>query len=130
MQYSLATIFGLVIAAIASPTPGGGDSAYGGGRVGSCGGANGCDVNNNPGEDLKIQHVYSTDASNVILVGVSITPVLNTRILTLNRGINLSSGYGRSIRNDADAFCKSNERVHGVFGCSQSVEVCKIVIES
>lgn len=122
MKYSLSTIFALAIAATASPTPGGGENTFVSGGYGN--------VNGYPGEGLRMQHVYCTDSSNVILVGIAVTPVLNTRIIAVNRGINLSSGYGLALRNDADQFCQTNENVHGVFGCSQMMEVRNMMTNS
>lgn len=103
------------MAAIASPTPDGGRgilSGYGGGL----------DVGY-PGQGLKLQHVYTTSETKVILVGIQVTPILSTRILEVNQGINLLAGPGVAIRNEADQFCKANERVHAVWGCSQAFEV-------
>ncbi|OAQ72030.1 hypothetical protein VFPPC_15054 [Pochonia chlamydosporia 170] len=114
MKYSLTSVFALAMAALASPTPGGDSgilSGYGGGM----------DVGY-PGQGLKLQHVYVTGEPQVILVGIKITPVLQTRILEVNQGVNLLSGPGLSLRQDADQFLKINERAHGVYGCSQACE--------
>lgn len=123
MKYSLATLSALVIAAIASPTPGGGENIIASGY------GSGYNAANQLGEGLQIQHVYPADARNMVIVGVQVTPVLVASLLTVNRGIDLSSGYGLTLRNDANQFCQANEQVHGVYGCSQSIQVRKTIIK-
>lgn len=105
MKFSVATVLALAAAAFATPTPGGGFGGHGG----------------------RFGNVYSTDDNDAI-IDIDISVDLRSRINDCDRGSIWGDGwwgedYGRGLRYDADEFCRDNDRVHGIWGCTEPCDV-------
>lgn len=111
MKFSIATLLALAAAAIATPTPGGYDG-YDGYN----------DYDGNDGDYGRLNHVYCTDGRRSIL-DVNVHAELRTRISQCNRGRGWDDGSYRGIRDDSDEFCRGNDQVHGIWGCTRPCEV-------
>lgn len=133
MKFSIAAILALAAAVIAAPTPGGYDgddcdSCDDGGYDGNDGydgdyGHDGYrDGHGGSGYGGQFNHVYCTDNRNTIL-DVNIDIQLSNRIRQCSRNENWGSGIGYGVRNDSDDFCRKNDRVGGVWGCSEPCDV-------